>query len=1202
MGGNSSTISTSEQRILSLQVQQSSQGLTLPVVYGRTRIAGNLIWYGDFTAIKKTTTTRSGKGGGGVTQSDTTYTYEAAIVMALCEGSIKGIVSVWRDKEKFYRSAGLAELRLSLATGTRSQSVWSHLTSKHPAEAIGYSDTAYVRSPNYELTTGAQIYSHNFEIDGKLGYSSSIPDANPRDILVDLLTNENYGCGFPTENIGDIGVYSTYCRAHGLFLSPAYSEQSAAQENISTLLQQTNSAAVFSEGQLKIVPYGDAPAFGNDAVYIPNLTPLYDLTDDDFLSDGEDPVSVDRKTNADAYNQVQIEYLDRANDYNIAIAEAKDQANIEKYGLRPREAIQMHAICDAAVAQQVAQLTLQRALYVRNEYSFKLGWKFALLEPMDLVTLTDAGLGLDNFPVRIIEIEEDEDGTLSVRAEDFPFGSASATQYPTQTNSGYSANYNVAAGNAYAPVMFEAPLQLTNNDPQIWLATAGGDNWGGAEVWVSTDGDSYKRAGSVNSKARYGSLMAGLPTGAVYDSANILSVQLLAGSLSSGTEQDARDLVTACYVDGEFMAYQTATLKGVGAYDLTSLVRGAHGSTVDSHVAGKPFVRMDDALFKYSFDKSWLGKTVWVKLVSYNIYGSGMQNLSEVPAYSYVIVGAPLGQVTNLRLTSAWSYGKNASIAWDKLDGADSYDVEVYVATSQVRLRLIEGVVDNRFTYTLADMKADGGQVRDVVFRVRGRAVTSKTGAWSQVVAQNPQLKALTGIAIEEGLNQAFFKCNTPDEEDFAGLQVWVSTDAACPIIAANLVYDGADTFIALNKCNGEALKSGANYYLRVAGYDSFDKSSLNVGSSVKFNVYGVDAVAKELSESNLAASLKSRIDLIDGNSAAIQTQATSINGLEAQYTVKVDVNGHVSGYGLATTAVDGAPKSRFIVSANQFGIGATGASTAYPFTVDTDTNTVGVNGALVVNGKAIIDKLNAGDITGDKLAANSITADRLVAGTLTAREIGAKSVTADKMNVTSLSAVSANIGDVTAGTVTGVTIKSSSINNGNGNFTVDSSGNLYAKNGRFEGTIRANKIEGFLIEQITVNRSNITSSYNGVVSSYRCNYVFEKIDARSAYASIETIESYAQVRNSTNITTNTYVRVYLDGVLIRGRSVPDSLDGVDRSHATAGHTKTGIVPLPAFRVGTGGHNIRVEIYGWGGSAGITGVVPDSLTLTLNYN
>ena len=55
MGGKSSTISTSEQRILSLQVQQSSQGLTLPVVYGRARVAGNLVWYGDFTTYEHKT-------------------------------------------------------------------------------------------------------------------------------------------------------------------------------------------------------------------------------------------------------------------------------------------------------------------------------------------------------------------------------------------------------------------------------------------------------------------------------------------------------------------------------------------------------------------------------------------------------------------------------------------------------------------------------------------------------------------------------------------------------------------------------------------------------------------------------------------------------------------------------------------------------------------------------------------------------------------------------------------------------------------------------------------------------------------------------------------------------------------------------------------------------------------------------------------
>ena len=1103
MGGKTSTISNSEQRILSLQVQQSSQGLTLPVVYGRARVAGNLIWYGDFTTIEtKTTTRQGGKGGGGVKQEDISYTYEAAVMMALCEGEIKGIGRIWRDKEKF---ESLSQLRLNLAKGGDEQLTWTHLQQpKHQAQAINYSGTAYIYSPNYELTKSAQIYSHNFEVIGKMGYSSSIPDANPSEIIRDMLTNQNYGCGFPAENLGDTSVYGVYCRAAGIFLSPVYSEQTEAQQNISELLEQTNSAAVFSQGRLKIVPYGDVKLSGNGAAYVPNLTPVYDLTDDDFIVSGaEDPLKVERKTNADAYNQIQVEYLDRANDYNIAVAEVKDQANIEQYGLRPKDAVKMHGICDAKVANHVAQLLLQRALYVRNEYEFKLGWKYCLLEPMDLVTLTDEGLGLDKTPVRIIEIEEDEEGVLTVKAEDFPMGAASATAYPTQPSLGYSADYNKSPGNAHAPVVFEAPLQLTGGEPQIWLATAGGDMWGGAEVWISTDGDSYTRIGATNKKARFGSLSAPLASGAVFDRTNTLNVEISAGQMTGGTEQDSRDLLTLCYVDGEFLAYETAELKGVGSYTLGNLTRGAYGSTIDRHNAGSQFVRIDEAMFKYAVPANWVGRTVWVKLVSFNVFGSGVQELAEVPAYSYTIKGAPLGQIQNLRLTSSWAYGKEAVIAWDKLGGADTYDVEVYAGNTQKLLRSLSGIVDNGFTYTQADMKADGGQVRDVVFKVRGRAVTGKTGNWVQVAAQNPQLAALQGISVDSGLKQAFFTCQKPAEEDFAGIIIWVSENAAVPTIDANKVYDGAETFVTVAKCNGKPLEKGKTYHLRAAGYDSFGKDALKVSNSVSFTVY--DVATSDLSESNLNKSLRDKIALIDGNGAGsvneriknadedrkrdiqaissrldtaqqtatetkatvqvvqntltqatgdikslgerittaqstadgnkatVQAHARSINGLEAQYTVKVDVNGKVAGYGLATTPKNGTPESKFIVNADRFGIGAPGKADVFPFTVDTRQNRVGVNGELVVNGKAIIERLNAGDIHGDKITANTLNANRLKAGSVTAREMAAGSITVDKLNVNNLSAISANMGNINGG----------SLNLGNGRFAVDNNGRV---------------------------------------------------------------------------------------------------------------------------------------------------------------
>ncbi|HEZ5813519.1 TPA: DUF1983 domain-containing protein [Neisseria meningitidis] len=1414
MGGKSSTITSAEERILSLQVQRSSQGLTLPVIYGRTRVAGNLVWYGDFVAIEhKATTRQGGKGGGGVKQVDISYTYEAAVMLALCEGEIQGVGRIWRDKEKF---DSLAQLRLTLMRGGDEQPLWTHLQqAKHQDQALNYSGTAYLCSPNYELTKSAQIYQHNFEVIGKLGYSGNIPDANPREIVLDLLTNQRYGCGFPSQNIGDTDRYSNYCRAVGIFLSPAYTEQGEAQRNISELLEQTNSAAVFSQGRLKIIPYGDGSYSGNGAVYVADNKAVYDLTDDDFIVSGaQDPVKVERKTNADAFNQIQVEYLDRDNDYNVAIAEVKDQANIEQYGLRPKDAVKMHGICDGKVAQKVAQQLLQRALYVRNEYEFKLGWKYCLLEPMDIVTLTDAGLGLNKTPVRITEIEEDEEGVLSIKAEDYPVGVYTVSEYPTQPSLGYSADYNVSPGNAHVPVIFEAPLQLTGGEPQIWLATAGGDMWGGAEVWVSTDGDSYTRVGAVNHKARFGSLTAALPNGAVFDRTNTLGVEISAGQLTGGTEQDSRDLLTLCYVDGEFLAYANAELKGVGRYTLGNLTRGAYGSTINAHAAGSQFARIDEALFKYAVPRNWIGRTVWVKLVSYNVFSGGIQDLAEVPAYSYTIKGAPLGQIQNLRLTSSWAYGKEAVIAWDKLDGADTYDVEIYAGNSQRRLRSVSGIVDNSYTYTQADMKSDGGQVRDIVFKVRGRAVTGKTGNWAQIAAQNPQIQALQGIAIDSGLKQAFFTCQKPAEEDFAGIIVWVSENAAVPTTDANKVYDGAETFVTVAKCNGKPLEKGKTYHLRAAGYDSFGKDNLRVSSSVSFTVY--DVSTNDLSESNLNQALRDKLALIDGNGAGsvnariaaeaqaraavartakaakaaakkagelgnkitavervnneqaqqirtvtaaqgttaaglevekkaradgdraeaaaretlagrvstaegnitretqarvtainaqtaatealktrvgntessitalretvnqkdsarsseiqtltakidgvsvggrnyalstgtpgkvltvsgnnqtknvtidvssalelkqgdsliiscdielanatspygkpyprigaefsviyadnsvgyfaawydeavsgtsktlkqrlvakrtvakevkalrsfivqaryqtsesikvsnvklergtvatdwtpapedndglqevrgtvqvvqntlvkaigdikslgerittaqstadgnkatVQAHARSINGLEAQYTVKVDANGKVAGFGLATAPKNGTPESKFIVNVDRFGIGAPGKADVFPFTVDTRQNRVGVNGELVVNGKAIVDRLNAGDIHGDKITANTLDANRLKAGSVTAREIGANAVTADKIQVADLSAVSSNLGSITGG----------SLNIGGGNFTVSPDGILTANNavirgrieadsGYFNGTVRASSVEG---------------------------------------------------------------------------------------------------------------------------------------------
>ncbi|HEX4605470.1 MAG TPA: phage tail protein, partial [Candidatus Angelobacter sp.] len=270
--------------------------------------------------------------------------------------------------------------------------------------------------------------------------------------------------------LGDLTQYSNYCLANGIFISPVLDAQKAASAWIQEVLDVTNSAAVWSEGLLKIIPYGDTSAVNNGAVFLPNTQPIYDLGNNDLLA----PITVKRPSIADVMNSVSVEFLNRANDYNVEIAEDKDDAMIAVYGLRKASPRQAHAITTPAVAQQVANFLRRREVEIRATYTLKLGWQFNLLEPMDLVTLTVPELGYSRKPVRITSVREDDNGQLEIDAEDFPFGTASPTLYPQQSPGGFVPQANADPGNINTPIIFEANdrLSLTGNY-EVWIGVSG---------------------------------------------------------------------------------------------------------------------------------------------------------------------------------------------------------------------------------------------------------------------------------------------------------------------------------------------------------------------------------------------------------------------------------------------------------------------------------------------------------------------------------------------------------------------------------------------------------------------------------------------------------------------------------------------------------------------------------------------------------
>ncbi len=466
-----------------LRIQSSVAGKVRPIVYGRVRLAPSLIWEGDFFSASGQAAGGKGvlgqggsKGGGGVAN----YTYAVSILYALCEGPIAAINSLWKDNWKTkqpFHAGGFATAFL----GTYSQSAWAYLVSKHPTQAIPYRGLACVGLEGYFLGNSSTLPNVSYEVESSVhnGYAG-VPDADPKDVITDYLTNPHYGVGFPSAYLGDLTAFSNYCIASGFVISDALVSPQTANDYLKALLTAMGCEFVWSSGKLGIVPYGTTSITGNGATFAPVTASSWDFSDDDYLAnksparpDGtRDPVVCTRKRQSDALNSIKVEYFDRTKNYDPAVVEAKNDAAIALFGLRPSDTKQHHFFCQLQPALASAHVLLARQ-NVRNTYRWTADERFIFLDPMDIVTLTDAGLGLSQLPVRILEITDNGDASLTFAAEEIV--DMSPVNITSETPD--TAICACELPNAYPGVTvfdwLDAPLSLVKDGPALQVFAAG---------------------------------------------------------------------------------------------------------------------------------------------------------------------------------------------------------------------------------------------------------------------------------------------------------------------------------------------------------------------------------------------------------------------------------------------------------------------------------------------------------------------------------------------------------------------------------------------------------------------------------------------------------------------------------------------------------------------------------------------------------
>lgn len=677
--GDFLTGSGSSQKVIvysGLQVGTSQLDIPIAWMRGQSRMSPNAIDYVDFEKHKQSA---KGKGGG---KGSGQYTYSAAVDLALGWGTITETLNVWSQG-----STSTTTTLGAIGFGLLTSAAWSYMVTKHPTHALTYPNISRIVNEKCDLGSSASV--PDIGVEAKIcpytdvfvsaGYKDPITgivtpgaDVNMADFLPDFLTGSLGGMGMPSSYIPDLTFFREYQAAQGLFFSPNITNQEKANDIINRWAQLANSWIYDSGTGLVVVPLGDTALTANGYTYTPDITPVWNIgvNPNDFVSNpGDPPVEVDIMDEADVKNRVVVTITDRTMGYVSNPKIYKTGSLIRRYGRNDGNQVQADEIKCPAVGDTIAQLIGRRAANILKTYKWKSNWTFKRGLPGIIVTLTDPSQNMFLEPVRVTDVDEEDDGTLSWQGEQFPGNVGIYHPRPVQPGPTPSTpNLLVDPGNVNTPAVVEPAQVGAGTSAKVLIAASGGPNWGGANVYISFDGTDYSNlAGKIENAAIQGVLTAGLASygGANPDTGHTLSVDctISQGEPEPVTNADADALRTLSLVcapatvsgsdlvldnAGELLAFGDVAATGTNTADLTYLQRGVEGTVAGAHSTDDLFTLFDlsgagGSTIQFELPSRYVGQTLWLKFASFNLFGKNTQDLSVCQSYKYTPSGAGFG-------------------------------------------------------------------------------------------------------------------------------------------------------------------------------------------------------------------------------------------------------------------------------------------------------------------------------------------------------------------------------------------------------------------------------------------------------------------------------------------------------------------------------------------------------------------------------
>lgn len=607
----------------------ATEGRPVPIIWGRVKIAGpNLTWYGNFRQVARTQEVKTGL----FSSEDVIigYRYYVGMQFALCRGPIDALHAVFVNDKSLgagvartidasitisnpshfggeeHGSGGLQGV-LYFYKGSTTQAVNAYLSGfQTPTPAYrGVCHLIY----NGWVGNSTSIAPWAFEVsripDG-LNLATHDPgaespntgyDANPMNVLYEILTDTSWGLSIPATDIDVVNF------------------RAAA----STLADEGNGFAMVVDSELQVTDLIeeiqrqiDGSLFFNRAVGQWQVSLARDNYDSSSLpSFNEDDIieltEFTRQTWEETSNQVRVAFIDSSDSFKDTFALAQDGANISIQGYSVSSDVNFPGVKNKTLANSLAWRELRVLSYPLAKVSFRINRSAFNLVPGSPFKLSWQRLGITDLVFRVGNISYGKLGGSEI--EIFAVQDIFATGVGTFNEPDLSgwvepADEAVAVDTDDALVL-EAPRQMVQNDPysaqlqpRAWV---GAKHPGGGTIALRA----YTRVGS--SRPLTGSYRTDcgisrfILTGtldndlAAYDASavrpetynvDITAEDDLSELVYDGSEAAVQSLLNIAYIDGEYVGFEAFASTGLDTYRLQRIYRGLFHTAPKSHAAG----------------------------------------------------------------------------------------------------------------------------------------------------------------------------------------------------------------------------------------------------------------------------------------------------------------------------------------------------------------------------------------------------------------------------------------------------------------------------------------------------------------------------------------------------------------------------------------------------------------------------------------